>query len=67
MVRESPPAAWWQACGTNFRTACRFSLAPFGEPGSVTINVLLRTPATGLDITATALEGISACENIKYY
>lgn len=34
-------------------TACRFSLAPFGEPGRVTMMVLFRTPATGLDIMAT--------------
>jgi hypothetical protein len=32
--------------------ACKFSLAPFGEPGSVTMIVLFRTPATGLDIIA---------------
>ena len=34
-------------------TACRFSLEPFGEPGRVTMMVLFRTPATGLDIVAT--------------
>jgi hypothetical protein len=35
--------------------ASRFSLAPFGEPGRVTITVLPRTPATGLDIIATRI------------
>lgn len=34
-------------------TAWRFSLAPFGEPGTVMMTVLFLTPATGLDIIAT--------------
>lgn len=34
-------------------TASRFSVAPFGDPGRVSITVLLRTPATGRDIIAT--------------
>ena len=33
--------------------AWRFSFAPFGEPGRVTIKVFFLTPATGLDIMAT--------------
>ena len=34
-------------------TDCKFSFAPFGDPGSVRIRVLFLTPATGLDIMAT--------------
>lgn len=40
-------------------TACRFSLAPFGEPGKVMMILLFLTPATGLDIMATEISGIS--------
>jgi len=35
--------------------APRFSVAPFGEPGSVTIIVLPLTPATGRDIIETTV------------
>ena len=35
---------------------CKFSLAPFGEPGSVMMIELFRTPATGLDMIPT-MEG----------
>lgn len=34
-------------------TDCKFSFAPFGDPGNVNIKVLLRTPATGRDMMAT--------------
>src|SRR4051812_20125439 len=50
---DSAPAAWMHACGSNFRTASRFSLAPFGDPGRVNIKVFFLTPATGLAISAT--------------
>lgn len=53
IVRESPPAACWQACGRSLMMASRFSLAPLGEPGSVMMMVLLRTPAIGRAIIAT--------------
>lgn len=33
--------------------ASRFSLAPLGDPGKVTIRVCFLTPATGLAIMAT--------------
>lgn len=33
--------------------ACRFSFAPLGEPGKVTMMVLFLTPASGRDIMAT--------------
>lgn len=36
-------------------TACKFSLAPLGEPGKVMMRVLFLTPATGLDIIATLI------------
>lgn len=38
--------------------AWRFSVAPFGEPGRVTMMVLLRTPAAGRDIMATGMLGL---------
>jgi hypothetical protein len=41
------------ACGSNLRTASRFSLAPFGDPGKVKIKVFFRSPATGLAMSAT--------------
>lgn len=40
-------------------TACRFSLAPLGEPGKVIMIDRLRTPATGLAMTA---KGVTASE-----
>lgn len=50
---DSAPAAWMHACGSNFKTASRFSLAPFGDPGRVNIRVFFLTPATGLAMSAT--------------
>ena len=52
---ESIPAACMQAWGRSFMTASRFSFAPFGEPGTVIMSVLFRTPATGRDIIATKI------------
>ena len=40
-------------------TDCRFSFAPFGEPGRVKMSELFRTPATGRDMTAN---GVTASE-----
>jgi hypothetical protein len=40
-------------------TDCRFSFAPFGEPGKVKMSELFRTPATGRDMTAN---GVTASE-----
>lgn len=47
------PAIWMHACGSSLISASRFSFAPLGEPGTVMISELLRTPATGRDIIAT--------------
>lgn len=52
--REFAPAAWMQACGRRLMTASRFSLAPFGDPGSVMIRDWFRVPATGRAIIATS-------------
>lgn len=54
---ELPPAAWRQACGRVLMMAWRFSLAPLGEPGKVTMTVLFLTPAVGRDIMATVMNG----------
>lgn len=35
--------------------ASRFSLAPFGDPGSVMMSVLFLVPATGRAIMATVM------------
>jgi hypothetical protein len=40
-------------------TACKFSLAPFGDPGRVMMTVWFLTPATGRDIMA---KGVTASE-----
>jgi hypothetical protein len=55
--RDSAPAACTHACGSNFMTASKFSLAPFGDPGRVMMIDCFRVPATGLAINATGSSG----------
>lgn len=38
----------------------KFSFAPFGEPGNVTMSVLFLTPATGRDMTANEVTASDA-------
>jgi hypothetical protein len=59
---DSAPAAWMQACGSSLKIASRFSFAPLGDPGKVKMRVCLRTPATGLAMSATVQYWLS-CQN----